>query len=221
MRFHRLSQDFSLLLIQNQEVIVPIEKILDNLDIPTIVVFSIIGISLLVYTISKISSMVIKKKLKPLAEIINGEIKSSFLGGTYISILNYGPEIRLKLTLGGKDNPSFLILELLNPVGFNFRITKKQPLNQILFRWGKEVHFEDASLEENYTMNSDKPYEANSYLMDSNRLEAIKYFADNEFTSIEANVKGVYAKKANYKEEDLTPGKIQTYLDNLNSFSRM
>ena len=179
----------------------PIEKLLDNFDIPTIVVFSIIGISLLVYIISKISAMVIKKKLNPLAEMLNGEIKSSFLGGTYISILNYGPEIRLKLTLGGKDNPSFLILELLNPIGFNLKIMKKQPLNQIFFRWGKEVPLENASLEENYIIRSDKPDEANSYLMDSNRVDAIKYFADNDFNSIEVNTKGVYVKKANYKEE--------------------
>ncbi|MEJ2567336.1 MAG: hypothetical protein P8Z50_00425 [candidate division WOR-3 bacterium] len=199
----------------------PIEKLLDNFDIPTIVVFSIIGISLLVYIISKISAMVIKKKLNPLAEMLNGEIKSSFLGGTYISILNYGPEIRLKLTLGGKDNPSFLILELLNPIGFNLKIMKKQPLNQIFFRWGKEVPLENASLEENYIIRSDKPDEANSYLMDSNRVDAIKYFADNDFNSIEVNTKGVYVKKANYKEEDLDPGKVQTYLDNLNSFSRI
>jgi hypothetical protein len=198
-----------------------IEKLLDNLDIPTIVVFSIIGISLLAYIISKISSMVMKKKLEPLAEMLNGEIKSSFIGGTFISILNYGPEIRLKLTLGGKDNPSFLILELLNPVGFNLKIMKKQPLNQIFFRWGTELHFEDASVEEKYIIRSDKPYEANPYLMDSNRLDAIKHFADNDFTSIETNSRGVYAKKANYKEEDLTPEKVQAYLDNLNSFSRI
>ncbi|MEJ2306403.1 MAG: hypothetical protein P8Y62_05535 [candidate division WOR-3 bacterium] len=199
----------------------PIEKLLENLDIPTIVLFSIIGISVLVYIISKITSMVTKKKIEPLAEMLNGEIKSSFLAGTYISILNYGPEIRLKLTLGGKDNPSFLILELLNPVGFNLKIMKKQPLNQIFFRWGTEITPVDASLEESYIIRSDKPDEANSYLMDSNRLDAIKYFADNGFNSIEANSKGVYVKKANYKEEDLDPGRMQTYLDNLNTFSRM
>jgi len=198
-----------------------IEKLFENLDIPTIAVLSIIGISLLVYIISKISSMVIQKKLKPLAEMLNAEIKSSFLTGTYISILNYGPEIRLKLTLGGKDNPSFLILELLNPIGFNLKIMKKQPLNQIFFKWGKEVSLENASLEESYIIRSDKPYEANSYLMDSSRLEAIKYFADDGFDSIEVNAKGVYAKKANYKQEDLDPGKVQTYLDNLNNFPRM
>ncbi len=199
----------------------PIEKLLENLDIPTIIVFAIVGVSLLTYIVVKISGMVVKKKLVPLAEMLNAEIKSSFLGGTYINIMNYGPEIHLKLTLGGKDNPSFLILELLNPVGFNFRITRRQALNQILFRWGEEVQFGDASLDENYIIRSDKPDEANSYLMYSRRLDAIKYFFENNFASIEANAKGVYVKKANYTEEDLAPGKVGTYLDNLNSFSRM
>jgi len=195
-----------------------IEKLL---DIPTIIAFSIVGVSLLTYIVVKITAMLIKKKLVPLAEMLNAEVKSSFLAGTYISILNYGPEIHLKLTLGGKDNPPFLVLELLNPVGFNFRIMKRQTLNQILFRWGKEVQFGDVSLDENYIVRSDRPEEANSYLMDSSRLGAVKYFADNKFDTIEANTKGVYAKKANYTEEDLNPGKMQAYLDKLNSFSRM
>ncbi len=198
-----------------------IEKLLEDLDIPTIIVVAIVGVSLLTYIIVKISGMVVKKKLAPLAEMLNAEIKSTFMAGTYIRILNYGPEIRLRLTLGGKDNPSFLFLELLNPVGFNFRIMKKQALNQILFQWGEEVQFGDASLDEEYIIRSDKPYEANSYLMDSRRLDAVKYFFENNFTSIEANAKGVYVKKANYKDEDLVPGKVGSYLDNLNSFSRM
>jgi hypothetical protein len=198
-----------------------IEKLLENLDIPTIIVVAIVGISLLTYVIVKISGMVVKKKLKPLAEMLNAEIKSTFMAGTYIRILNYGPEIRLKLTLGGKDNPAFLILELLSPVGFNFRIMRRQALNQIFFRWGEELQFGDASLDENYIMRSDKSDEANSYLMYSRRLDAIKYFFENNFASIEANAKGVYVKKANYTEEDLVPGKVGTYLDNLNSFSRM
>ncbi len=198
-----------------------IEKLLENLDIPTLVITAVVGVSLLTYIIVKISGMVVKKKLKPLAEMLNAEIKSSFLGGTYINIMNYGPEIHLKLTLGGKDNPPFMFLELLNPVGFRFRIVKRQTLNEFLFRFGKEVELGDASLDENYLIHSDKPDEVSSYLMDSRRLEAIKYFFENNFTSIEANAKGVYAKKANYKEEDLTPGKVGTYLGNLNSFSRM
>jgi hypothetical protein len=208
-------------LIWNREDIMPIEKLLENLDVPTIIVFSIVGISLLTYIVVKISGMVVKKKLAPLAEMLNAEIKSSFLGGTYVNIMNYGPEIHLKLTLGGKDNPSFLILEFLNPIGFNFRIMKKQALNQILFRWGEEVQFGDASLDENYIIRSDKPEEASSYLMYTRRLDAIKYFFENNFTSIEANAKGVYVKKANYTEEDLVPGKVGAYLNNLNSFSRM
>lgn len=199
----------------------PIEKLLENLDIPTMVVLAIFGVSLLTYIVVKISSMVVTKKLSPLAEMLNAEIKSSFLGGTYVNIMNYGPEIHLKLTLGGKDNPPFMFLELLNPVGFRFRITKRQALNQILFGWGKEVQFGDASLDEKYIIRSDKPDEAHSYLMDSRHLEAINYFFDNGFASIEANAKAIYAKKANYKEEDLTPGKVGTYLENLNSFSRM
>ncbi len=198
-----------------------IERFLENLDIPTIVVFAIFGVSLLTYIIVKVSGKIVQRKLGPLAEMLNAEIKSTFMSGTYIRILNYGPEIRLRLTLGGKDNPSFLILELLNPVGFNFRIMRKQALNQILFRWGEEVQFGDASLDESYIIRSDKTYEASSYLMDSRRLDAIKYFFENDFTSIEANAKGVYVKKANYRDEDLVPGKVGAYLYNLNSFSRM
>lgn len=197
-----------------------IEKLLENLDIPTIVIIAVFGVSLLTYIIVKISAMVVKKKLNPLAEMLNAEIKSSFLEGTYINVLNYGPEIHLKLTLGGKDNPSFLILELLSPVGFNFRIMKRQALNQIFSLWGKEVQFGDASLDENYIIRSDKPDETSSYVSDSRRLDAIKHFFDNGFASIEANAKGVYVKKANYTDEDLTPGRVGTYLDKLNSFSR-
>jgi hypothetical protein len=198
-----------------------IEKLLENLDISTIVVLVIFGVSLIAYLVVKISGMMVQKKLRPLAEMLNAELKSSFMGGTYIRILNYGPEVRLRLTLGGKDNPSFLFLELLNPIGFNFRIAKKQALNQIFFRWGEEVQLGDASLDEEYIIRSDKPYEASSYLMDSKRIDAIKFFFENNFNEIKVNAKGVYINKSNYTDDDLSPEKVGTYLNNLNSFSRM
>ncbi len=198
-----------------------IEKLLDNLDIPTIVVLAVFGVLLIAYLVVKISGMVLSKKLKPLAEMLNAEIKSSFLGGTYINVLNYGPEMHLKLTLGGKDSPAFLFLELHNPVGFKFKIVKKQALNQMFSLWGKEVELGEPSIEEEYLIRSDKPYEASPYLVDYKRIEAIKYFFENGFNKIEANAKGIYTSKMNYTEEDLALGKVQAYLDNLNSFSRM
>lgn len=198
-----------------------IEKFLDDLGVPGIVMLGIVGVSLLLYIISKISSMVVKKKLNPLAEMLNAEVKSSFLGGTYLNILNYGPEIHLKLTLGGKDNPSVLFLELLNPVGFRFKIVKKQALNQMFSLWGEEVELEESPYKEDLLVRSDKPSEASSYLMNSRRVEAVKYFFGNGFNRIEANARGVYISKMNYTNEDLAPGQVGTYLDNLNSFTRM
>jgi hypothetical protein len=198
-----------------------VEKLLDNLDIPTVVIIAVFGVSLIAYLVVKISGMVVSKKLKPLAEMLNAEIKASFLGGTYISILNYGPEIRLKLMIGGGDNPSALILELLSPVGFRFKILKKEGLSQVFSLWGKDVEINDASFEEDCLIRSDKPEEASSYLMDARRIDAIKYFLENGFSRIEANDKGVYASKINYTDEDLNPGRVGTYLDNLISFSRM
>lgn len=198
-----------------------IEKFLEKLSIPVIVALVISGVSLLVYVIVKISGIIIQKKLKPLSEILNAEIKTSFFGGTYLRILNYGPEIRLKLTLGGKDSPSSLFLELLNPLGFSFRIIRKQAINQIIFRWGEELEIGDATLDDEYLIRSDKPYEAGSYLIDSRRKEAIKYFFENGFTEIKANAKGVYVNKINYSESDLTTEQVGNYLNNLNSFTRM
>jgi hypothetical protein len=197
-----------------------IEKILDNLDISTVVILAVFGVSLITYIVVKISGIVVSKKLKPLAEMLNAEVKSSFLGGTYISVLNYGPEIRFKLMLGGKDNPSALILELLSPVGFRFKILKKEGLSQVFSLWGKDVEINDASFEENCLIRSDKPEEAGSYLMDARRIDAIKYFLESGFSRIEANDKGVYASKINYTDEDLNPGQVGTYLDNLNSLVR-
>ena len=198
-----------------------IEKFIDNLGVPGFVTVLIIGFSLLVYIIVKISSKMVEKKLKPLAEMLNSEVKSSFMLGSYINILNYGPEIHFRLTLGGKNSPPYLYLELLNPVGFKFRITRKQVLNEIFFRWGKEVKFNDVSLDEELLIRADKPEETSSYLMDSKRRDAIKYFFENGFTDVTANEKGVYINKANYTENDLLPERVQKYLDNLNTFSRM
>ena len=87
--------------------------------------------------------------------------------------------------------------------------------------WGKDVEINDASFEEDCLIRSDKPEEASSYLMDARRMDAIKYFLENGFNRIEANEKGVYVSKMNYTDEDLAPGQVGTYLDNLNSFSRM
>jgi hypothetical protein len=198
-----------------------IEKFLGNLGIPEIVVLAIFGFSILVYLIAKISAKIIERKLKPIAEMLNGEVKSSFMAGTYISILNYGPEIRLKLTLGGKDSPAVLSLELLAPLGFNLNIVRKQVINQIFFRRGSEVELGDETLDEECLVGSDKPEEASSYLQNSRRLNAIKYFFENGFNEIKANTKGVYANKVNYNEADLTTDKIENYLSNLISFTRM
>jgi hypothetical protein len=198
-----------------------IEKFIDNLGVPGFVTVLIIGFSLLVYIIVKISLKMVEKKLKPLAEMLNSEVKSSFMLGSYINILNYGPEMHLRLTLGGKNSPPYLYLELLNPVGFKFKITRQQVLNEIFFRWGKEVKFNDVSLDEELLIRADKPEETSSYLMDSKRRDAIKYFFENGFTDITANEKGVYISKANCTEDDLIPEKVQPYLDNLNTFSRM
>jgi len=198
-----------------------IEKIFDGLSLSGIITLGIVGFSLLVYIISKVSAMLVQKKLKPIAEMLNAEVKSSFIAGTYISILNYGSEIRFKLTPAGKDSSSFLSLELLNPVGFRFKITKKQALNQVFFRWGEEVKLNDVSFDEEYLIRSDKSDEASSYLMETKRMDAIKYFFENNFNKIEANTKGIYISKMNYSDEDLTAGKAETYLENLNSFARM
>lgn len=198
-----------------------IDKLMNDLGVPGFVILLMIGFSLLVYIIVKVSSKMVEKKLKPLAEMLNSEVKSSFMLGSYINILNYGPEIHFRLTLGGKNSPPYLYLELLNPVGFKFKITRKQVLNEIFFRWGKEVKLNDVSFDEELIIRADKPLEAGSYLMDSKRKDAIKYFFENSFTEINANLKGVYINKANYTNDDLLPEKVQTYLDNLNTFSRM
>jgi hypothetical protein len=198
-----------------------IDKFLGNLSIPVIVAFVISGVSLLIYAVVKISGIVIKRKLRPLSEIFNAEIKSSFFGGTYLKILNYGPEIRLKLTLGGKDSPSVLSLEVLAPLGFNLNIVRKQVINQIFFRRGAEVKLGDAALDEEFLIRSDKPEEASSYLLNSRRLDAIKYFFGNNFSEIKANAKGLYVNKINYSESDLVTEKVGEYLNNLNNFARM
>ena len=198
-----------------------IEKLINEFGMSGSIVLAIIGFFLLVYIIIKISNKMTEKKLKPLAEMLNAEVESSFLFGSYINILNYGPEMHLKLTFGGNNSPPYLHLELLNPVGFNFKITRRQTLNEIFFRWGKEVNLSDASIDENLLIRSDKPMEAVSYLMDSKRKDAIKYFFENGFTEIKANTKGVYASKPNYRDTDLDPGRMQTYLDNINSLSRI
>ena len=87
--------------------------------------------------------------------------------------------------------------------------------------WGDEVELGYPSFEEDLLIRSDKPYEASSYLMDSRRIEAMKYFFENGFIRIEANARGVYISKMNYTDEDLALGQVGTYLDNLNSFTRM
>ena len=94
-------------------------------------------------------------------------------------------------------------------------------MNEIFFRWGKEVELSEDFLDEELLIRADEPMEASSYLADSRRKDAIKYFFENGFTEITANEKGIYISKANYTDEDLAPGKVQTYIDNLNTFSRM
>jgi hypothetical protein len=198
-----------------------IDNFFANLSIPIIVVLVIFSISFLTYFIVKIYRIVLYRKFKPLSKILNAEIKSTFFGGTFLQILNYGPEIRLKLTLGGKDSPPVLYLQLFTSVGFNFRIMKKQLLINIFFRSGKEASFGDTRLDQEFSIRSDKPEEASSYLLYSKRIDAIKYFLENNFTEIKADAKGVYVSKINYSEQDLTPEKIGAYLDNLNSFTRV
>lgn len=198
-----------------------VDNLLENFGVSGLVAIIILGISLLTYVIVKIYQRIIQDKLKPLSEAINAEIKSSLFGGTYLSILNYGPEIRLKVTLGGKDSPPLLSLKLLNAPGVSFKITKKNTLQQIFFKRGDEVKLEEDSLDGELAIRSDKPYETKSYLMEPKRKEVIQYFFENGFNEIKTDPKGIIVKKINYSDNDLTPENVRTYLEKLNSFTFM
>ena len=196
-----------------------IEK-LNEMRFPIVVALMMLFYSLILYWGYRSTSAFLQKKLKPLAKKLDSEVKSSFLGGTYINILNFGPEMHLKL-IPQRGYRKDLVLELLNPLGFQFIIIEKEGFMFSL--WGKEVKISNLFLNTGYLIRADKPSEAESYLMHPKRIDAIKFFFENDFKKIKANAKRVYLIKERCADEDLekdlTLEKARVYLDHLNSFN--
>ncbi len=202
-----------------------INYIVGNFGIAVVVVIAFFIVMflffLVFFSVGRITRIIIKKKLKPLAEILHAEIKSSFIAGTYIRILNYGPEIRFRILLKGREYYSDLLIEILAPIGFKLKIIKKQFLDQSILGRGDEVKLNDGSIDKEYLIYYDKPDEASSYLTNSEHIEAIEYFLKNDFYEIEANKKGVHVSKTNYNLEEVSQEEVLTYLNNLSRLARM
>ncbi len=91
-----------------------VNYIVENFGIAAIVVICIFAVMFIFFSvfffIGRTARVIIRGKLKPLAEMLHAEIKSNFMGGSYISILNYGPEIRFRILLKRKKPYTDLLL---------------------------------------------------------------------------------------------------------------
>lgn len=200
-----------------------IEK-LNEMSTPMAVTLMMLIVSSIMYFLYRSISSELQERLKPLAKELNCEIKAFFsiidTCNVYINVLDYGNEMHLRL-IPQRASRRDLVLELLKPLGFQFTIIEKQGFMFSL--WRKEVKINNLILNTEYLIRADKPSEAESYLMHPKRIDAIKFFFENDFKEIKANAKRVYLikKRCAIKDldKDLTLEKVRTYLDYLNSFN--
>jgi len=138
-----------------------VNYIVENFGIVVIVViclFVVIFIfSSFFFFIGRTARVILRRKLKPLAEMLHAEIKSNFMGGTYINILNYKPEIRFRILLKRKKHYSDLLIEMLAPIGLDLTIIRKLDLDQLISIVNEEIKMNDDFYKEEYLVYSDKP----------------------------------------------------------------
>jgi len=165
-----------------------------------------------------------RKQLDDLSVQLGGGPVSGEGGpGQSLPLFDDGVERRVRLEPGSwrSNLAPALILEQMVPLGFQVKIERRIPwYKRQAFLWDRlrPLALGDSAFDQAYQVRASDREPAIAFLNHFGRREAVDYFFQKGFNQIWADPEGVRAKKTGYKDEDLNPGQIQEYFNQLRHF---
>lgn len=183
----------------------------------SLAILSVPLLFLFVFGMLKLMERKLRKELTPLHTDLGGEIVQNFFTGTYLKLLRDGLEVRINLTLGGRNAPPRLHLQWLSPLGFNLYVCKENIFTKGLSKLGalKEIRLGLPTIDDRFFIRAADDALATSYLMDRGRYETLNWFFEQGFNMLTGNKKTVLISKPYYTDEDLTPAQAKEYLERM------
>ena len=180
----------------------------------SLAILSVPLLFLFVFGMLKLMERTLRKELTPLHTALGGEIVQSFFTGTYLKLLRDGLEVRINLTLGGRNAPPYMHLQWLSPLGFNLHVSKENFVTRGLNRLGalKEVRLGLPAVDDRFFIRAADETAAMSYLMDRGRYETVDWFFQQGFNMFTGNNKTILLAKPRYTAVDLESNQVQEYL---------
>jgi len=172
---------------------------------------------LFVFGMLKLMERTLRKELTPLHTALGGELIESFFTGTYLKLLRDGLEMRINLTLGGRNSPPRMHLQWLAPLGFNLYVGKENFITKGLNKLGalKEIRLGLPMIDDRFFIRAGDEAAAMNYLMDRGRHETLDRFFQQGFNSLSGNKKTIELAKPYYTAADLEPAQMQDYLERM------
>ena len=182
----------------------------------SLAILSVPLLFLFVFGILKLMERTLRKELTPLHADMGGEIVQNFFTGTYLKLLRDGLEVRINLTLGGRNAPPRLHLQWLSPLGFNLYVCKENFVTKGLSKLGalKEIRL-GLPVDDRFFIRAGDETAAMNYLMDRGRYETVDWFFQQGFNTLTGNKQTILISKPHYKDQDLQPAQIKDYLERM------
>lgn len=182
----------------------------------------IIGFIGAVLLIVNIIYLAYKKTLMSAASRIGGKVIYNLWDGPYLSLKHDNAETRISIRGASKNNPPSLLIQRTNPLPFTLSIlsasSPQMALYQLLCK-GEKIKTQDSVLDEKLIIKSDAPNQAELFLQNSERKDAINSLLENGYEKIIAKKNKIMIQKYGYSDEDFNPETVNKVINNISSFT--
>ncbi len=195
------------------------EAILPFLVLALFFALSAAFVVLIVY-LTRRQRRLLAAKLQPIANTLGGEVVSGTLLDIHVRFDGEEAETRLKIFPGSKNQPPTLALKRMTVLGFDLDIGREDAMVRALekIHLVKDVKTGDPIFDPKYLIRSKSPEQAQSFLLEGGRREAVDHFFDAGFTDLHADSRMVSVSKMQYTNADLEPELVRRHLEAMRKF---
>ena len=157
------------------------------------------------------------RMLGRLAVALDGENKSSILGGNYVKLDCQGVEVQIRLMSGSSDSGhgSQLIILRKAPPAFRMQIGPSSWAARLGNAIGfvEDIAVGDPAVDKRYRIKASNEKKAVAFINDPQRREAVDYFFDQGFTDVKLAENDVCVIKPQNRDSDLNPRDMKRHLE--------
>lgn len=156
------------------------------------------------------------------AKRVGGKVFYSLLDGPHLCIGHEGVKSRIYIRAADKNRPPSLVIKRDNPLPFSLYILSAESPQTVLYQYlcrGTKIKTQDGSLDEKLIIKSDTPGQAELFIQNTEKIEAIKFLVENGYEKIIAKKNKIMIQKSGYSEEDFEPERVNTVINHLSSLS--